>query len=100
MIHPQKHIAPQASSACRVATVHHWERFAETGLKLQRSLLVEGLHPSTVNEALWLTLLTPDVVQQVLAGHQPRTLSLKWLQLHPLSSDWTTQRTLFDNFDA
>lgn len=96
--------APQHDAPLLVALsrAFHWQRLLDEGVVGSGSDIAEreGLHPSTVNEALRLTLLTPDVVQQVLAGHQPRTLSLKWLQLHPLSSDWTTQRTLFDAFDS
>lgn len=36
----------------------------------------EGLHPTTVNELLRPSLLSPAVVQALLAGKQPRTLSL------------------------
>jgi hypothetical protein len=36
----------------------------------------EGLHHSTVNELLRLALLEPAIVQTVLAGQQPRCMSL------------------------
>jgi hypothetical protein len=36
----------------------------------------EGLHHSTVNELLRLTLLEPAIVQAIPAGEQPRCMSL------------------------
>lgn len=38
----------------------------------------EGLHHSTVNELLRLTLLEPAIIQSILAGQQPRRMSLLW----------------------
>ncbi len=38
----------------------------------------EGLDPSTVNELLRLTLLAPDIIEQLMAGRQPRRLTLMW----------------------
>ena len=48
---------------------------------------VEGLHPSTVNELLRLTLLAPDIIEQLRAGCQPRRLTLMWFQRHRLPVD-------------
>lgn len=59
----------------------------------------EGLHPSTVNELLRLTLLSPTV-RAILAGHQPRTLSLIWLRHHELPAPWDERHALLDSFDA
>ena len=36
----------------------------------------EGLHHSTVNELLRLTLLEPAIIQSILAGRQPKCMSL------------------------
>ena len=49
---------------------------------------LERLHASTVNELLRLTLLGPDVVEQWMAGRQPRRLTLMWFQRHRLPADW------------
>lgn len=40
----------------------------------------EGLHHSTVNELLRLTLLEPAIIQAILTGKQPRCMSLLWFQ--------------------
>lgn len=60
----------------------------------------EGLHHSTVNELLRLTLLEPAIIQAIPAGQQPRCLSLIWFQRNPLPLDWFEQRRVVDGFDA
>lgn len=59
----------------------------------------ERLHPSTVNELLRLTLLAPDIIEQLMAGRQPRRLTLMWFQRNPLPVDWLAQRAIIDNFE-
>lgn len=60
----------------------------------------EGLHPSTVNELLRLTLLQPAIIQAIVAGKQPRCMSLLWFQRNPLPTDWVAQREIVARFDA
>jgi len=60
----------------------------------------EGLHHSMVNEMLRLTLLEPAIVQSILAGKQPRCMSLLWFQRNPLPTDWVAQREVATAFDA
>lgn len=55
----------------------------------------EGLHPTTGNELLRLTLLSPIVVKGLLAGKQPRTLSLIWLKNHEVPASSDDQAALF-----
>ena len=50
------------------------------GGQRQRDRAARGLHPTTVNELLRLTLLSPAVVRALLASRQPRALSLIWLK--------------------
>ena len=59
----------------------------------------EGLHHSTVNELLRLTLLEPAIIQTILAGKQPRCMSLLWFQRNPLPTDWVAQRKVLAEFD-
>jgi hypothetical protein len=55
---------------------------------------------STVNELLRLTLLEPALIQAILAGKQPRCMSLLWFQRNPLPTDWAAQREVVARFDA
>ena len=60
----------------------------------------EGLHHSTVNELLHLTLLEPAIIQSILAGQQPKCMSLLWFQRNPLPTDWMDQREVVAAFDS
>jgi hypothetical protein len=60
----------------------------------------EGLHHSTVNELLRQTLLEPASIQSILAGQQPRCMSLLWFQRNTLPTDWVAQRQVVAGFDA
>jgi len=48
---------------------------------------------------LHLALLAPDIVQQIVDGQQPRTLSLAWLKNDLPPRDWQAQQSLFEAFD-
>lgn len=60
----------------------------------------EGLHQTTVNELLRLTLLSTAVVRSILDSHQPKTLKPDLVKNNLLPSDWDEQHALFDGFDA
>lgn len=53
-----------------------------------------------MNELLRLTLLEPAIIQSILAGQQPRCMSLLWFQRNPLPTDWVAQREVVMAFDA
>ncbi len=67
-----------------------------SGVEIARQ---EGLNPTTVWELLRLTLLSPAIVLDLLAGRQPKTLTLAWLKNHELPVDWDAQREVFGAFD-
>jgi len=85
-----------------LARAFHWQSLLEQGLAMSGTEIAkrEGLHPSMVNEMLRLTLLEPAIIQSILAGTQPRCMSLLWFQRHPLPVDWLAQRELVAGFDA
>ncbi|WP_323130363.1 hypothetical protein [Ralstonia solanacearum] len=60
----------------------------------------EGLHHSTVNGLLRLTVLAPAIIQAIVAGRQPRCMSLLWFQHNPLPAEWAAQREVVAVFDA
>ena len=79
----------------------YWQSLLDTGVMKSGSAIAraEGLDPSTVNELLRLTLLAPDIIAQLMAGRQPRRLTLMWFQRNPLPVDWQAQRDIIANFD-
>lgn len=79
----------------------YWQQLLDDGVVASGSEIAkrEGLHHSTVNELLRLTLLEPAIVQAILAGQQPRCMSLLWFQRNPLPTDWVSQRGVVEGFD-
>ena len=97
-------IATQIDQPLLVALTRafYWQQLLDDGVVGSGSeiALREGLHHSTVNELLRLTLLEPAIIQAILAGQQPRCMSLIWFQRNPLPLDWIEQRRVVDGFDA
>lgn len=93
-----KHEAPILAALSRA---FHWQRLLDEGRVASGSEIArrEGLHPTTVSELLRLTLLSPTVVRGLLAGKQPRTLSLIWLKNHEVPTFWAERVALFGRMD-
>lgn len=103
----------QVEAAGKVTTQHdqpllvaltrafYWQQLLDDGVVASGSEIAqrEGLHHSTVNELLRLTLLEPAIIQAILAGKQPRCMSLLWFQRNPLPADWRQQRAVVAAFD-
>ena len=85
-----------------LARAFYWQRLLDADALPSGSAIAraETLHHSMVNELLRLTLLAPDLIEQVMAGRQPRRLTLMWFQRHPLPVDWQAQRELFASFEG
>ena len=84
-----------------VARAFYWQHLLNTGAMQSGSAIAraEKLHPSVVNELLRLTLLAPDIIEQFMAGKQPRRLTLIWFQRNPLPVDWEAQRQIVKRFE-
>ena len=85
-----------------LARAFYWQQLLDDGVVASGTDIAqrEGLHHSTVNELLRLTLLEPAIIQSILAGQQPRCMSLIWFQRNPLPLDWIEQLRVVDGFDA
>lgn len=46
-----------------------------------------------------VTLLALDIIEQFMAGMQPRRLTLMWFQRNRLMVDWQAQRQLIASFE-
>ena len=79
----------------------YWQQLLDDGMVGSGSEIAqrEGLHHSTVNELLRLTLLEPAIIQSILSGQQPRCMSLLWFQRNLLPTDWVAQRDVVAGFD-
>ncbi len=54
-----------------------------------------GINASEVSRSIQLAFLAPDIVEAVLAGHQPIALTLSRLMRGELPLEWHRQRRLF-----
>ena len=85
--HRQAHDATLVEGMARA---FYWQHLLDTGAMQSSAAIAraEKLHHSVVNELLRLTLLTPDIIEQFMAGRQPRRLTLMWFQRNRLMVDW------------
>ena len=85
-----------------LSRAYHWQRLIDAGVVDSGSDIArrEGLHQTTVNGLLRLTQLSPALVRDILNGHQPKTLSMRWLKTNELPWDWDDQQEFFGGFDA
>ncbi len=79
----------------------YWQKLLDSGAMKSASDIArnESLHPSTVSELLRLTLLAPDIIEQLMAGRQPIRLTLIWFQRNRLPVDWQAQRNIIARFE-
>lgn len=79
----------------------YWQKLIVDGIAKSGSDLArrEGLHPTTINKLLQLTLLAPDIIDRLMAGKQPRRLTLTWFQHHRFPIDWQAQRDILAQFE-
>lgn len=79
-----------------VARAHRWKEMLETGkyASLVELSETEKINGSYLSRILRLTLLAPDIVESILDGRQPRTISLANL-MEPFPNSWKEQRKRF-----
>lgn len=80
-----------------VARAFYWAKLIEQRVVSSGSEIAqrEGLEPSTVNERLRLSLLSPKIVESILNGVQPEGLTMQWLTRNSFPADWNKQEKLF-----
>ena len=74
-----------------IARAYRWQRMLEGGTygSAEDIAKEEKISASYVNRLLQLTLLSPAIIEIILIGRQPATMTMAEL-LHPLPTDWTT----------
>ncbi|HRD87370.1 MAG TPA: hypothetical protein PK752_03790 [Accumulibacter sp.] len=79
-----------------IARAFRWQRLLENGTYgcLDEIAKAERIGPSFVSRVIRLALLAPDIVEAILAGKQPASLTLKELML-PFPVEWERQRVRF-----
>ena len=79
-----------------LALAHYWDRQIDDGVVADASEIAqrEQMEVTRVREVLRLVILDPSIVQAILEGRQPRTLSLESLVRQSLPLDWLGQRRM------
>ena len=73
-----------------------WQHKLERGnLNIQELAQLEQMDRSYMGKIIRLTTLAPDIVESILAGLQPRDLTLKDLIRNTIPVDWNEQRKMF-----
>ena len=89
--------APRVDTALLKAVVraYRWREMLESGEYSSAAELAkaEKVNDSYLSRVLRLTLLAPEIVEAIVAGHQPSTLQVDDL-LKPLPLDWQRQRSI------
>ncbi len=83
-----------------VARAIHWNALLDSGAYKSVSAIAqaEGLMPTTVGRMMRLARLAPDIVEQLMAGSQPRRLTLLWLMRNDIPASWPEQRQMLEQF--
>ena len=84
-----------------IGRAFYWQHLIDAGAMKSGSDIArtEGLDPSVINELLRLTLLAPDIIDNLMAGRQPRRMALIWFQRNRLPVDWEAQRSIVAAFE-
>ncbi len=93
-------VAHSTTFLAELARAFYWRGLLDTGaVKSGVDIAIkEGLTHPVVNASLRLTLLAPDIIDQLMRGTQPRRMNLKWFLRHHFPADWQAQRELIANF--
>ena len=69
-----------------------WRRLLETGdfATIEEIADSEKINPSYVSRVLRMTLLSPDIVEAILAGRQPEGLTMA-RAMQPFPEEWVRQ---------
>ncbi len=76
-----------------IARAFRWQRLLENGTYSCHDDIAraEKIGPSYISKIIRLALLSPDIVEMILAGKQPASLTLKNL-MRPFPVAWAEQR--------
>ena len=84
---------PDESLIRALVRAHRWREMIENGkaVSVKDLAVQEKTDASYVARTMRLSLLAPDIVQAILDGRQPESLTLEKLR-KPFSEEWSAQR--------
>jgi DNA invertase Pin-like site-specific DNA recombinase len=77
-----------------IARARHWFRRLTSGESYAAIAESDGTSKDRVQKLIDLALLSPKIVEQVIAGTQPPGLTTEYLIRNPLPADWAEQERL------
>lgn len=83
-----------------IARAIFWHGLLDAGVfpSVRELAQAEGLRPTTVGRMLRLARLSPDIIERLLWGRQPRRLTLLWLMRHDIPLSWDEQHRMLERF--
>ena len=89
---PMKRARVDSTLLKAVARGFRWRRLLETGdfATIEEIADAENINPSYVSRGVRLTLLTPEIVEAILAGRQPEGLTMA-KSMEPFPLEWRRQ---------
>lgn len=93
-------VAHNTTFLAALARAYYWRSLLDAGAVKSGVEIAqkEGLTHPVVNASLRLTLLAPDIIDQLMRGTQPRRMNLMWFLRHRFPADWQAQRVLIESF--
>lgn len=90
--------APDPTLLKGLARAWYWQSLWDEGHVSSQAEIGrrENMDATDVTRWMRLTLLAPDLIEQLQAGQQPVWLTWRWLKHHRLPKDWAAQRRLFN----
>jgi hypothetical protein len=89
---PGARVRPDSALLKALARGFRWKKMLEKGeyQTLEEIANSENINPSYVSRLLRMTLLSPDIVEVILAGRQPEGLTMT-RAMQPFSMEWRDQ---------
>ena len=91
-----RHVGQDITLIKAIARGFRWRKLLEQGVyeSVDEIAAREKIDRSFVSRLMRMTLLAPDIVEMILAGHQLRGVSLQALK-RPIPHLWDDQREMF-----
>ena len=75
-----------------VARANEWMAAIQEGRSFEEIAADAGTSKRRVQQMIHLAFLAPDIVDHILRGAQPLSLTSDWLKTHSLPSCWQAQQ--------
>ncbi len=77
-----------------IAKAYEWYQQIKVGKTLSEIATAAGTSNHRVQQLIELAFLAPNIVKDVLDGHQPSSFTSNWFRRHGLPISWQDQRDL------